>query len=219
MSAELFQTGDNKPSWFEKNAVGVAYWVANTLIVVGEFRVYDFVYRSTGSVGLSVLAVLTVGIPFLLWEVLWKQRLANKTQTNLSFFMGLFTLLIAVTVGVADYVVAGVGGQTLAEKAQPLLLGVVAVMLSLHAVALLAYFLVDDNIKATRFQAREEARTRMLANDLERANALLAKKQEYLKRKTALQDLYGADVDKQLKVLAGDSLEPVENPTAPSTLR
>lgn len=190
--------------WWEKNAVNIAAFVFNLFVVVGEWRVYDFVRRATASIALSVLAVLTVGLPFLLYELLWKQRMANKKQRKLSFSMALGSLCVTAIVGALDYIFVSVDVSPAAES---IALGAIALMLTAHTFALLYYVYNDDTIRAMWNAAKEEAETKKELADLERVDNLLKKRQEIADKRKAVDKKYEpANVDKQLAALHGETV-------------
>lgn len=173
-SDNLFRDEANTPSWLERNGLVLAVICANAFIVAGEWRVYDLALRVTHDYVLAWISALTVGLPFIIYEVLWKRRFNNDAQTQLAGVAGGVTLALTGILGVWDYYAAN------AMKLPPsIVTGAIALALSGHVFALLRYILLDDHIKAVRITSREEARIEHETKKLELARKLAQRVKEY----------------------------------------
>ena len=184
-----------EPGFFEKNAITIAIVIANLLVILGEFRVYDFVLRMTRDTPLAVISVLTVGLPFLLYEILWKQRNANKEQRSLAMWLGFVTLLVTMIIGVTDYIIAGSGLQL----ARNIAVGGVALMLSVHTFALLRYVYIDDTIRAMWNDAIEESKLKRELRENVRAKQRLVERRKIVAEEKAMADEFGEENVKRQK--------------------
>jgi hypothetical protein len=173
-SDNLFRDETNTPSWLERNGLVLAVIAANVFIVIGEWRVYDLALRVTHSLQLAWVSAGTVGLPFLLYETLWKRRFNNEAQMKLVTVAGGVTLALTGILGIWDYFAAN------ASHLPPsFVTGAIAAALSGHVFVLLRYILLDETIKALRITSREEARIDHEIKKLELARRMAEKVKGY----------------------------------------
>lgn len=148
----LFESETSQTSiadWLKAQSPSLAFLAGNLLLAAGEYRVYDFAYQNTGETWKAVFAVLSTFFPFVLWEVAVQHAKASSLMRGIAWLGIAISLGLGVLIGVADFML--IGGQ--APNAD-VLLGLLAVSLSIHAILFLAYFYSHPDIKGHRLTAQ-----------------------------------------------------------------
>lgn len=145
-------TDDKKSAWDSvvENAPLIMAVFSNFIVIVADVRVYDVMYRLTGSWWKALLSSLACAIPFIIWEIAWQYnhttegwRFASLSMAGLAFATSLF-------LGVADYL-QFTGAWT------DWLLGGVVVATGVHGVVGLLYYYNDPDVARRRHKAQAEA--------------------------------------------------------------
>src|SRR5512138_3628150 len=94
-------------SWFEENVVNNAPAImsvfANLMVIAADVRAYDVVYRLTDSWWKALLAALSCGVTFLIWELCWQYNSTTTGWRRISLAMAGLAFITSIFLGVADY--------------------------------------------------------------------------------------------------------------------
>jgi hypothetical protein len=184
-------TNDEKETgteWLKNNAPAIAFWFGNILLVMGEWRVYDYVLRATEQPWKAVFAVFSTFIPFLLWEFT-AQHKKNTGGMILCAVVGIMISLgLGVSVGVADFVL--LDGQPINSDA---ILTALALGLSAHAVLFLLYFYQHPDIQMAYITAVADGQEKIRNQRAEKAREMLKQARENLQLENDLAKDFGAE--------------------------
>lgn len=190
---EILEHNTGFSEWLKENAPALAVVAGNLLLMAGEYRVFDFVFSTTGEVWKGLFAVLATFVPFVLWEVAWQHPKGTTFMQALAIGGMFISLLLGAGVGVADFI--QVDGRTIDPA---FLLGALAISLTVHAVGFLLYFYSHPDIEAERAQAKTEAQIKLAEANAERAQKLLFVSRDVISQRRKLEEEFGADEVKQM---------------------
>jgi hypothetical protein len=185
----LFESETSQTSiadWLKAQSPSLAFLAGNLLLAAGEYRVYDFAYQNTGETWKAVFAVLSTFFPFVLWEVAVQHAKASSLMRGIAWLGIAISLGLGVLIGVADFML--IGGQ--APNAD-VLLGLLAVSLSIHAILFLAYFYSHPDIKGHRLTAQAVARQQLAEASAEVAESILKSARNRLELERRIAEEYG----------------------------
>jgi hypothetical protein len=135
-------------SLFPNAAIAIALLVVDVLVLVAEYRVWDFAMTLTGDPLKSIGFVLVSGFPFYLAQVLWLYPRATFIQQTIAVVMGAASLYTSAAYGFAD--LSGTYDRD----------GIFAFIVQLSAaytVMLLVYVVTDKGVKAWRIKVKAKA--------------------------------------------------------------
>lgn len=178
----------------------VAVVFVNLAFLAAIWRAGQYVWAITGSVSVTALVVLAVGVPVYVWEMLYHYRHANKAQVIIAVTGMLVDITAGVWYGTLDYWHAA-GLDTGADTQT--VLAVAAVLLALHALAAGAWYLVDDNVANARRLAREMAEATHFARVQETMRRALEERAKTTDQLADLADQYGVDAVRAMIEAAG----------------
>ncbi len=184
----------------------VALAVANVLVLSLDYRVIDAVYKMTKSTPLSVFAVFTTGLMFILWfDVLFRYLLANVLQWYISIAGSTVALITAGVFAFLDYGVSvDLGnGRIIEPQANGLFVGMV-VLTVIHGALLFWWYIIDDQVVRQQTAAKKQAESDFDLQNVDIANTILERAGVMLEKRQQLDAKYGADAVSQiLNSLAG----------------
>lgn len=192
--------------WFQENIVSHAPVImaifANFVVIVADVRVYDVIYRLTGSWWKALSSSLACAIPFILWEIAWQYNHTTDTWRKWSLGMAGLAFATSLFLGVADFL------NFTGEFWTNVLLGCVVVFTGLHTVVGFLYYYNDPDVARRRRKAQNLAE--MLDNQMnaETAEALLAHGSNVLAMIEQLEKRYSPEeVEGIMNILRGKRQE------------
>lgn len=193
-----------------KYAPEISFWVASILIVLGEIRVYDVVYKLTSSVFLAVSALSVSGVLFFIWKNNWQYPIATDMQKNISLLGMIASLGIAIWIGGLDYYISSGllpsnlnGGNTIINT---LIYGTAA-----NIVGLLLYWYRDPRVESIRAKYVGDEEFKWLEESTERANTMLDKVIPLMDRYQSMVKRFGKRAADDMLLKAGIDPETFQN--------
>lgn len=193
-----------------KYAPEISFWVASILIILGEVRVYDVVYRLTNSYFLASCALSVTGLLFFIWKNNWQYPIATDFQKNISLVGMIASLGVAVWIGGLDYYISsGIlpsnlnGGNTIINT---LIYGTAA-----NIVGLLLYWYRDPRVESIRAKIVGDEEFKWLEESTERANTMLDKVIPLMDRYQGMVKRFGKRAADDMLLKAGIDPETFQN--------
>lgn len=142
----------NKGNWFEDNVVANAPLImaifANFVVIVADVRVYEVVYRLTGSWWKALSSSLACAIPFIIWEIAWQYNHTTEGWRKWSLAMAGLAFVTSIFLGVADFL------NFQGEYWTNILLGGVVITTGIHTVFGFLYYYNDPDVARRRRKAQ-----------------------------------------------------------------
>lgn len=181
--------------FFSKFGPVLAVLVIDLLALVAEVRVWDVGMQMTGSWLKALGFVAISAVPFYLGQLLWLYPRATIWQQLIAGLMVGTAIYTGVVFGLAD-LSRQIDMQATAQ--------LVAWLTGGYMLALILYVLVDESIRANRMLTVTKAKVQEQLRQLDILNEALARMEEYVKKKQALEATFGkGTVDDGLKRLKG----------------
>ena len=186
-------------SIFPNYAVGIAILFVDLLVLVAEYRVWDFGFTVTGNPYKAIGFVLVSAVPFYLGQVFWLYPRATFIQKGISIAFIATSLYTSFQFGAAD----------LTQKYD--INSIYTFMLELTAgyiVGTLIYIVIDPTIKANRAKvvaqdnANFEAELQIIARQV-----LASIKKTMESQKQIAQDFGQAEAENALNMVRGKKME------------
>jgi hypothetical protein len=162
---------------FPNSAIAIAMIFVDLVVLVAEYRVWDVGYKMTGDPYKAFGFVLVSAVPFYLGQVFWLYPVANTLQKVIAVGMVTSALYTSWVFGTADLTQAW---------NIPVLVSIVTDMTAGYIVAVLAYILFDNGIKAYRMKKQIEGQARQEKDYQEIVRGVLRelKKTQQLQKET-----------------------------------
>ena len=186
-------------SIFPNYAVGIAILFVDLLVLVAEYRVWDFGFTVTGNPYKAIGFVIVSAVPFYLGQVFWLYPRATFIQKGISIAFIATSLYTSFQFGAAD----------LTQKYD--INSIYTFMLELTAgyiVGTLIYIVIDPTIKANRAKvvaqdnANFEAELQIIARQV-----LASIKKTMESQKQIAQDFGQAEAENALNMVRGKKME------------
>jgi hypothetical protein len=132
------------------NAPRIMAIFANAMVIFADVRVYDVMYKLTGSWWKALSASAACAIPFILWEIAWQYNSTTDGWRKVSLMMAGIAFVTSIFLGVADFLQFD---QTWANW----LLGGVVVVTGVHTVVGLLYAYNDPDVARKRRKKQSQA--------------------------------------------------------------
>ncbi len=181
---------------FPSKAVGIVILFVDVLMLVAEFRVWDFGMVITNHNKWKAIGFVAISsIPFYLGQIMWLYQLATGFQKAIAVAYISGGLWASWTFGTADltqqYDLKGI-----VQDMNYLIVG--------YIVLALIYVVIDPHIKALRKKTQAERKAEFQGELNNIAEGVLGKLERTLEKKRDLESRYGqAEVERALAALTG----------------
>jgi hypothetical protein len=128
---------------FPNSAIAIAALFVDLVILIGEYRVYDFAMTVTGDVFKAIGFIAASAVPFYLGQLFWLYPRANGIQRTIAVGMMTGGLYMSISMGFADLTKAYDVTQTISN---------VVWFSAGCVVAAIIYIMRDDGIRAWRLK-------------------------------------------------------------------
>lgn len=194
----------------KKHSPTIAFFAGNALLLLGEFRVYDYVHTLTGEPWKAWYAVGASFLPFVIWELAVQHDKATTLMRTFAWVGIVISLGMGIAVGVADFVMVD-GASASGETLMPLL----ALGLSAHALLLLGYFYSHPDQKVKRLMAQAIGRESIALMNAKIAKSILTAARQRLSQERSIASEFGEEeLAKVLANLTGETYEAPEQDDA-----
>lgn len=191
---------------FPNMAIPIAIMFVDVLVMVSEYRVWQFGYYVTGDEILAIGFVLVSAVPFLLGQLFWLYPRATFFQKVISIGFICLSLYTSANFGLADLT-----KEYNIENVFTFLVQLTAA----YTVATLIYIVIDPTIKANRMKKKAEDAARFEREKQVIARAVLTNLRDTLNLKRDLESEFGSDeVSQALSQLNGK--KKTDQPRQPS---
>jgi hypothetical protein len=200
------KTADQKRRDSIHNVPKIALWVANILVLSLDYRVVEAVYQLTDNIMLSIFALFTSGMMFILWfDVLYRYLLKNDKQNYISIAFSGLSLVSAGVFAFLDYgLSAGYGVEKVLPVEANLLFAGMVILTIANGAGLFAWYIFDDQVERKSKVEKNRADNDFDAETIEEADKLLEKAGVVLQRKEAMEKRFGKEaVGEIMDMLSG----------------
>ena len=190
---------------FPNMAIPIAILFVDILVMVSEYRVWQFGYYVTGDEILAIGFVLVSAVPFLLGQLFWLYPRATFWQKAIAIGFIALSLYTSANFGLAD----------LTKEYNPDDVFMFLVQLTaVYIVSTLIYIVTDKTIQANRMKKKAEDAARFEREKQGIARSVLTNLRETLNLKRELEAEFGRDeVAQALNQLNGKKKEKPPQPS------
>ena len=181
---------------FPSSAIAIALLVVDVLVLVAEYRVWDFAMYLTKDPIKAAGFVLVSGFPFYLAQVLWLYPRATWIQQMVALAIGCTSLYTSAVYGLADL--------SRDYDAKEIFTFIVELS-AMYTIVLLVYVLNDKGVKAWRMKVKARAAADEAGEMNAITRAVLEDLKKSLEQEKLLEAEFGRDaVQAQLNRLRGN---------------